>query len=395
MNPAFSYRTGWDTGESLLSASVRAAQDAGHNLYDLTLANPTRCGFHYDLAATLGPLLNAAALQYDPQPMGLESARLAVSRYYLDHGANVPSENIVLTTSTSEAYSFLFRLLCDPGDEILVAQPGYPLFDFVANLENVQLKRYNLFQDYGWWIDFHSLERQVSTRTRAVILVHPNNPTGHPTSLSQRDALEDFCERHHLSLIVDEVFLDFSQDAPLSSFAAGGHRCTTFVVSGISKVSALPQMKVGWIAALGPPYSIAEALTRLEIIADTFLSMNTPAQLALPAWLEGRHAIQAQIKDRVRSNLALLNACPFLTTLPTLAGWSAIVRLFGLSSQPLLAELLVQQASVITHPGSLYGIAEPNRLVLSLILAPQTLTAGLIALSRWCESEHLTPSNLS
>lgn len=393
MNPAFSHRTGWDTSESILSAAVRAAQDAGHHLYDLTLANPTRCGFHYDSAAILGPLSNAAGLRYDPQPMGLLSARSAVSHYYFDHGADVPPETIVLTTSTSEAYSFLFRLLCDPGDEVLVAQPGYPLFDFVANLENVQLKYYNLFQDFGWWIDFHSLERQVSTRTRAVILVHPNNPTGHPTSVAQRDALEDFCVLHNLSLIVDEVFLDFGNDAPISSFAVGEHRCNTFVVSGISKIAALPQMKVGWIAAFGPPQVTTRALNRLEIIADTFLSMNTPAQLALPAWLEGRHAIQAQIKDRVRFNLALLNDCRSLTTLPTLAGWSAIVRLPGLSPQPLLAERLVRQASVITHPGSLYGIAEPNRLVVSLILAPQTLTGGLDALNRWCESEQLTPSD--
>lgn len=380
--------------ESLLSASIREARDAGRSLYNLTLANPTRCGFHYDPALTLSPLSGEAGLRYDPHPMGLLSARSAVSRYYLDHGANVPPENTVLTTGTSEAYSFLFRLLCDPGDEILVAQPGYPLFDFVATLEDVRLKHYNLFHDFGWWIDFHSLERQVSARTRAIILVHPNNPTGHPTSPAQRAALEEFCECHNLSLIVDEVFLDFSIDEPISSFASGDHRCLTFVVSGISKVAALPQMKVGWIAAFGPAQTLTEALNRLEVIADTYLSLNTPAQFALPDWLEGRHAIQGQIMDRVRQNAAALNECPALTTLPARAGWSVIVRLPGLSLQPLLAEELVREASVITHPGSFYGIAESNRLVVSLIIPPETLTSGLNALNHWCESRKLIRSDL-
>ena len=386
MSQAFSSRTNWDTSESPLSVAISGAGRGGQVLHDLTQSNPTRCGFQYDSVAILGPLSSCDALRYDPDPMGLPSARSAVSRYYLDHDADVPNENIVLTTSTSEAYSFLFRLLCDPGDEVLVAQPGYPLFDFVATVEDVQLKQYNLFRDFGWWIDFHSLEQQLSARTRAVILVHPNNPTGHSTSPSQRKAVEQFCQRHNLALIVDEVFLDFTIDEPIQSFASGHHPCLTLIVSGISKIAALPQMKVGWIAAAGPAKPLSEALSRLEVIADTFLSMSTPAQIALPAWLASRHAIQPQIKERINLNLALLKACPAIEVFPVEAGWSAIVRLSGMSPGPSLAEELVREASVITHPGSFYGIPEQNRLVVSLLTPTKTLTAALHSLTQWCES---------
>ena len=196
----------------------------------------------------------------------------------------------MLTTSTSEGYGYLFRLLCDAGDEVLVAQPSYPLFDFLADLEDVRLKSYPLFYDHGWWIDFAELEKRIGPRTKAVVLVHPNNPTGHATGAGERERLEEICVRHGLALIVDEVFLDypFEESARLGSFAVGPHPVLTFVLSGMSKIAGLPQMKVGWIAAFGPEGVRREAMERLEVIADTFLSMNAPVQGALPGWLSGR-----------------------------------------------------------------------------------------------------------
>jgi len=204
----FSARTSWDVGESSYAAAVREARASGRRVYDLTISNPTRCRFVYD-ANLLGALGDLRALVYDPDPRGLAVAREAVAGYYADHGAAVTASDLVLTTSTSESYSYLFRLLCDPGDEVLVAQPSYPLFDFLADLDDVRLRPYPLFYDHGWWIDFAELERAITPRTRAVLVVHPNNPTGHWTGTSERELLEALCVRHGLALIVDEVFLDY------------------------------------------------------------------------------------------------------------------------------------------------------------------------------------------
>src|ERR1019366_6550898 len=273
----FSSRTSWDAGESSYAAAVREARASGQRLFDLTVSNPTRCGFSYDAEALLGALADPRALVYDPDPRGVKVAREAVVGYYAGHGAEVGVDDLVLTTSTSESYSYLFRLLCDPGDEVLVAQPSYPLFDFLADLDDVRLRPYPLFYDHGWWIDLAELDRAISPRTRAVIVVHPNNPTGHWTGAAEREQLETLCARHGLALIVDEVFLDYplgESCAPQSkeaarSFACGEHPALTFVLSGLSKIAGLPQMKAAWIATLGPERLRAEALARLEIVADT------------------------------------------------------------------------------------------------------------------------------
>jgi aspartate/methionine/tyrosine aminotransferase len=372
----FSSRTSWDLGESGYAAAVREAQASGRRLYDLTVSNPTRCGFDYDAEAVLAPLTDAGALAYDPDPCGLRGAREAVAGYYADHGAVVDPGALVLATSTSESYSFLFRLLCDPGDEVLVAQPSYPLFDFLATLDDVRLRPYPLFYDRGWWIDFAELERSIRPRTRAILVVHPNNPTGHWTGPAETEALEELCARHGLALIIDEVFLDYplvpQESGPARSFASDAHPVLTFVLSGLSKIAGLPQMKAAWLLAVGPESARAEALARLEVIADTFLSMSAPIQLALPKWLGGRHSIQQQILKRARANLAeltrLAGAEPGrLELLATEAGWSAVVSLPGCVGEPECAERLVRERGVIVHPGYFYGMAEPGRVVVSLI----------------------------
>jgi len=375
-------------GESSYAAAVREARASGRRVYDLTQSNPTRCGFEYDADALLGALGDRRALVYDPR--GLLTAREAVAGYYTDHGAAVTPGDLVLTTSTSESYSFLFRLLCDPGDEVLVAQPSYPLFDFLADLNDVRLRPYPLFYDHGWWIDFAELERALTPLTRAILVVHPNNPTGHWTRTAERELLEALCARHGLALIVDEVFLDYPlKDRPLGestlaprSFAAGEHPALTFVLSGLSKMCGLPQMKAAWIATLGPEGAQAEALARLEIVADTFLSVNTSVQLAIPGWLAGRETIQQQILARARENLAVLETMArdwpeLLQVLDVDAGWSAVLALPRCVGEADCAERLMRERGVLAHPGAFYGMAERNRIVVSLIGPQEEFREGI------------------
>ena len=363
-------------------------------MLDLTISNPTLCEFAYPSDATLEALNKRQSLVYDPDPKGIVSARHAVAQYYWSHRAGVMPDDIVLTTSTSEAYSFLFRLLCDPEDVVLVAQPSYPLFDFLADLDNVRFQPCPLFEDFGWWIDFAELERRITPRTKAIILVHPNNPTGHATSRAEREQLQTLCLRYRLALIVDEVFLDYAIAAPIKSFAVGPHPCLTFVVSGLSKIAALPQMKVGWIACFGPPQLREQALARLEVIADTFLSMNAPAQNALPVWLAGRELIQRQIIDRVCANLQTLERAG-LDFLAVEAGWCAVLRLPQHKSTVDLAETIVRETGVIVHPGSFYALSGHHRIVISLIGPRDVFVKGIETLNKWCESKELTQEGLS
>ena len=370
--------------ESGFAAAIREARAAGRELIDLTVSNPTVCGFVYDTESILGALGSARAMTYDPDPRGIRVAREAVAGYYAGHAAEIDPDGIVLTTSTSEGYGYLFRLLCDAGDEVLVAQPSYPLFDFLADLEDVRLIAYPVFYDFGWWIDFAELERRIGPRTKAIVVVHPNNPTGHATGGEERRRLEEICARHGLALIVDEVFLDYPlTEVRLESFAAGPHPVLTFVLSGMSKIAGLPQMKVGWIAGLGPEGVRREAMGRLEVVADTFLSMNGPVQLALPVWLAGRQQVQEQILNRVRGNLRLVGSGG-LGALRVEAGWSAILRLPVGGGRESVAGELLREAEVVVHPGSFYGIGEAGRVVVSLLGPAAEFAEGVGRLRRMC-----------
>jgi alanine-synthesizing transaminase len=386
-------RTGWDVGESGFAAAIREARAAGRELVDLTVSNPTVCGFGYDEEAVLAPLASREAMTYDPDPRGMRFSREAVAEYYGDHGAEVDPDGVVLTTSTSEGYGYLFRLLCDAGDEVLVAQPSYPLFDFLADLEDVRLKPYPLFYDYGWWIDFAELERRIGPRTKAVVVVHPNNPTGHATGAGERRRLEEICARHGLALIVDEVFLDYplEEGVRLGSFAVGPHPVLTFVLSGMSKIAGLPQMKVGWIVGFGPEGDRGQAMGRLEVVADTFLSMNAPMQRALPMWLAGRRGIQEQILDRVRENLRFAVAVGGgvgVELLRVEAGWSAILRLPQRAGEEDVAGMLLREAGVVVHPGNFYGIAEAGRTVVSLLGPVADFAEGISRIKRVTRLNH-------
>lgn len=382
----WSVRTQWDLAETPWARSLARLRTEGVQLSDLTASNPTCCGFAYDAASILAPLNDPAALHYDPNPRGLHRAREAVSLYYSDHGAAVDPEQILLTTSTSEAYSFLFRLLCDPGDEVLIGQPGYPLFDFLARLDDVRLVPYELFYDHGWHLDLEALRGRVTSRSKAVVIVHPNNPTGHFTRYADRVAIEALCREHGLALIVDEVFLDYRLDGHPTSFVIGRHPVPTFVLSGLSKVAALPQMKAAWIACFAEDGEQVEALQRLEVISDTFLSMSTPVQSALPAWLAERAGAQRQIRQRLQANVKTLDTIlgrqTLVTRLQIEAGWYAVLRIPGLMPDEDTALELLVGWGVVVHPGNFYGFSGRGWLVISLLAPEQEFGAGVEAISQ-------------
>ena len=393
----WSARTQWDLGETPWARHLARLRGAGAPLFDLTASNPTECGFVYDAEATLAPLQAAQSLHYHPDPRGLQTAREAVSRYYLDLGTVVSPERIFLTTSTSEAYSFLFRLLCDPGDEVLIGVPGYPLFDFLAQLDDVSLVPYQLFYDHGWHLDFETIRRAMTPRTRAIVIVHPNNPTGHFTRAADRLALQALCRQHGLALIVDEVFLDYGPEQNVESrcepsFASGDHPVPTFVLSGLSKVAALPQMKASWLVCLGPAQAgdVEDALNRLEVIADTFLSMSAPIQAAMPAWLQQRALLQEQIRQRVANNLAaldcMLGSQSLMTRLEVEAGWYAILRLPALQGDEKTALDLLVRLGVVVHPGGFFGFVGDGWLVLSLLGPELEFASGVRCIREYSDA---------
>src|SRR5213594_63573 len=326
----FAKRTNWNLTPNRLSEALAAHRAAGKPLLDLTVSNPTECGFEYDSGAILDALRNPTALSYEPNPKGLESARRAVAGYYADRKEEVSAEDIFLTTSTSEAYSYIFRTLCDPGDELLIPSPSYPLFDFLADIQDVRLVRYPLLYDHGWQIDFHALEQAITPHTRGVIVVHPNNPTGHFAKQAEIEKLNSICSAREIAIIADEVFLDFALEGDRPASFAANRGAPTFTLSGLSKISGLPQMKAAWVIAGGPEEWKREALARLEVIADTYLSVNAQVQLAMPKFLEVRHAFQEQVIDRVRRNLAelgrQLTTQKAVSRLKVEGSWCAVLR---------------------------------------------------------------------
>jgi alanine-synthesizing transaminase len=387
----FSKRTEWDTEESDLAQVHREHLAAGLPIADLTASNPTRCGFDYP-GDLLAPLSDPAAYDYDPNPRGSLRAREAICRYYHDRGVRVAAEQVILTTSTSEAYSYLFKLLCNPGDALLVPQPSYPLFDFLARVEAVELAAAPLVYDHGWQLDLEGLRRQIRANTRAVVLVHPNNPTGHFTKVAEARELAAICSEHGLALIADEVFLDYGlgdeveADGDRNSFAGRELGIPVFIVSGISKICALPQMKAAWLIAVGPGSS--EALARLEVVSDTFLSMNAPVQQALPVWLEERAGIQMQIHDRVQSNLAELDRALasqdedseggrlIINRLRVEGGWHAVLRIPATQPDEATA-LALLKLGVLVHPGYFFGMGGSGWLVVSLLARPSEFALGI------------------
>ncbi|PYU12735.1 MAG: pyridoxal phosphate-dependent aminotransferase [Acidobacteria bacterium] len=377
----FADRTNWNLDTNRLSQALARHRAIRRPLLDLTASNPTECGFDYDRPAIMRALSDADALDYKPDPKGLETARQAVAAYYAARSNEVSIENILLTTSTSEAYSFVFRMLCNPGDELLIPTPSYPLFEFLADIQDVKLARYPLVYDYHWQIDFHALEQAITSRTRGAIVVHPNNPTGHFCKPEDLTRLNEVCSARQMALIADEVFLDFvlTGAQPLSFATNTG--ALTFTMSGLSKISGLPQMKTAWLITTGPEHLRKQALARLEVIADTYLSMNAPMQLATPVFLEQRRGFQKQLMTRVRRNLSELDrqlagqkSC---SRLKMEGGWNTVLRVPATRSDEELAIELLATRDVYAHPGHFYDFPSNGYLIVSVITPEPEFAKGI------------------
>lgn len=359
--------------------AIDGRKRAGIPLVDLTETNPTAVGLPYP-DSLLAPLGDAAGLRYRPDPRGLRSAREAIAA---ESGGVLRADRLILTASTSEAYAWLFKLLCDPGDDVLVPQPSYPLFELLTALDNVPARPYQLDEHGHWTIDRASVERAVTPRTRALLVVSPNNPTGSILQQDDREWLAGWCAARSIAIVSDEVFADY----PLAPRAgacslAGEARALTFVLGGLSKSIGLPQVKLGWIAVSGPDATVDDALARLEIIADTFLSVSTPVQIAAPALVRDGRVIRDAIRARVRHNLERLvreaRQWPSLTVREPEGGWAAVVDVPAIESEDALVLRILDEAQAIVHPGYFFDFSRGTRLVVSLLPEPDTF-AGAIA----------------
>jgi alanine-synthesizing transaminase len=357
----FSRRLAPGQHPNALSQLLTAKRSAGTAILDLTESNPTHAGIEYP-DGFLAALSDNRSIRYEPEPFGLLSARQRIAEEYAS-----PVDRVILTASTSEVYSWIFKLLCNPGDEVLTPRPSYPLFDYLAALECVAVRHYGLFYDHGgWFIDFHALQQAITERTRAVVLVNPNNPTGHFIRRHELDQLLTLCERHDIAIISDEVFGDYLIDpAPDSVLSLRG--IADFTLSGLSKVVGLPQVKLAWLITKRP-------VPELEIIADTYLSLGTPVQVALPSLLAVRGAVQKQILSRVRANLAMLPR-----TLRVEAGWYAIIPV---TDEEETSEKLLRDHNVLVQPGFFYDFERSGYIVVSLLTPPEIFKEGISRMTR-------------
>ena len=379
----FSSRLAWPLTANRLSRVWEEKKSTGAAILDLTESNPTHAGLAYDEPGILRALAHAQTLHYEPDARGLLPAREAVAEYYGEHGAPVDPRGLVLTASTSEAYAYLFKLLANPGDEILVPAPSYPLLDFLAALEMVKVRHYPLSYDpqRGWEIDLDTLAHVITTKTVAIALVHPNNPTGSFVKPHELERLNALCIEHDLALVCDEVFLDYGAASATPASMVLNREALTFVLSGLSKVSALPQMKLGWIHVHGPETLRAEAQTRLEFIADTYLSVSTPVQHAARELLALRREMQRQIQTRTQANeAALLEVCrrqPEREVLRREGGWYAVLRLPPEISEEECVVSLLQRDAVLAHPGYFFDFPQHGFLVLSLLPPTEVFQEGV------------------
>ena len=365
-----------------LSSAVAAHRAAGREVVDLTVTNPTAVGITYD-PEILAPLSDSGGTRYQPEPFGMLTARTAVVSDYARRGISVAEDRIVLTASTSEAYSLLFKLLCAPsGDEVLVPAPSYPLFDHLTQLDGVSSRPYALEYHGRWELDVDSVDRAWTERTRAVLAVSPNNPTGSMLAASELGALASRCAERDAALIVDEVFADYAfAGSNEAGERAENHDCLSFHLGGLSKSAGLPQVKLGWIRVDGPDRLVAEACDRLELISDTYLSVSTPVQVAAPALIQSGAKIRRQIQDRIRINHAALQAavaaCPSVELLAADGGWSAVLRVPSRWSEEELVIALLRDRDVLVHPGFFFDFAHEAFLVLSLLPDPAVFADGV------------------
>ena len=378
----FSARTLWDLTANRLASLAAARRSAGGAFFDLTQSNPTQVGLPYpdDL---LTPLSDASVLRYEPSPFGLRAAREAVSADYRRRGMEVPPDHVALTTSSSEAYGFLFKLLCDPGDTVLVPRPSYPLFEYLAGLESVAVEPYPLRYDGEWHVDLAALARAAAAGARAVVVVNPNNPTGSYVKREEAARIREIAADAGAAVISDEVFADYPlrADGRRVDCLAGPGPALVFCLGGLSKSCGLPQLKVGWIAVSGPGPVRDEALARLEVVADTYLSVGTPAQRALPRLLARLPELQQPIAARVAGNLDRLRRrtaapCP-VTLLEPEGGWYATLQVPATATEEEHVTRLLEEDGVLVHPGYFFDFPREAYLVVSLLPPPDDFTAAI------------------
>lgn len=372
-----------------MSRLLRRKQRAGHEFFDLVNSNPTRAAFDFPGEAILRAVADERSLIYRPEPLGSASGREAVAEYYADRGFPVDPQDVVLTCGTSEAYSYLFKILANPGDGVLIPRPSYPLFDFLARAEALRCRRYSLRYASGWSIDLGELEKLAARRARALVLVHPNNPTGSLVSPSEWAAIQPLSARLRLPVVCDEVFSDYlwTEDGGACFLEEGD--ALAFVLNGLSKVSALPQFKLGWILLRGPRRLKAAARRRLEIVADTFLSVAAPVQMAARDLLRVRRVVQPQIRLRLSANLDFLKRAAAGTAVDVLeaqAGWQATLRLPRTRSEERWALDFLERRGTLVHPGRFYNFSEEAYVALSLLVEEEVFQAGVRAVLEEVES---------
>lgn len=376
--PHFSSRLHWEATPNRISQLLEERRAGGADILDLTESNPTAAGFSYPSDEILSALADLRALRYQPAAAGLPEARAAVSEYY---DGRVDVDRILLTASTSEAYSFVFKLLSNPGDEVLVPAPSYPLFDYLAALESVQVVQYPLVYHGAWFIDFDALRRLITAKTRAVVLVNPNNPTGSYLKSSELAPLVALCQDHNLAVISDEVFADYilAGESRLTRSLTGVDQVLTFCLSGLSKVVGLPQLKLGWMVIDGPDRK--RAFERLELIADTYLSVSAPVQWAAPKLLALRTQMQAQILRRVRENRAFLAGQIGPTSpwklLATEGGWYAVLEAPRIRSEEEWVLQFLAGDNALVQPGFFFDFDREAFLVLSLLTREEVFREGV------------------
>jgi aspartate/methionine/tyrosine aminotransferase len=380
----FSSRFRWNLETNRLARAIEARRQAGGSILDLTESNPTRAGLRYP-PQVLESLADPRALLYQPTPAGSDEARQAVSEYYAARGLAVSPARILLTASTSEAYAYLFKLLADPGDHVLVPRPSYPLFQFLADMESVEARTYRLAWHGEWSIDFDDLARALTSRTRAIVLVNPNNPTGSFIKPGELTELARLARSRGLALISDEVFSDYALPPGGASHAtlAGSDECLAFAMSGLSKIAGLPQMKLGWIVVNGPEDLWRDAFARLEWIADTFLSVATPVQCAAARLLEAGMDVQAQIRARTARNLAAARAAlagSVANVLPVEAGWYATIQVPRVRTEEEWTLALLERDGVLVQPGYFFDFEAEAFLVASLLTPPEAFDEGIARL---------------
>jgi len=384
----FSSRLPAHLAPNRLAKALEAHRTAGRPVLDLTESNPTRAGFDYppDL---LAPLADPRALRYDPHPFGSLDARTAVAKEYGRRGLAVAPQRIVLTASTSDAYSMLFKLLADAGDEVLVPRPSYPLFDHLTQLDLASPRPYDLDYHGAWTLDLAGVERALTPRTRAVLIVSPNNPTGSFVSRAELDRLAALCAPREVAIIADEVFADYELEEGSASRAgrvAARRDVLSFALGGLSKSVGLPQVKLGWIAVAGPDGLVASALERLEVICDTYLAVSTPVQVAAADLLARGATVRDQIAARVTRNYHHLqsaaSAVPACTVLRSDGGWYAVLQVPSLESEEDLAVALLQTDSVAVHPGYFFDFPRESFLVVSLLPPTDAFADGVARVLR-------------